>query len=86
MVSKICKADVGIRKATYTVTTNANGVVNVVAQAGIIPIGYIAPNNVVLSFFRANAYWYIRATNDNGAVFSNTEITFQMIYLNESFV
>lgn len=80
------KTDTGIRKASYTVTTNASGVVNVVSQAGIVPIGYIAPNNVILSFFRANAYWYIRATNDNGVVFANTEISFQLIYLNESFI
>lgn len=85
-VSTIKKTDVGIRKASYTVTTDANGVKNVVSQAGIIPIGYIAPNNVILSFFRANAYWYIRATNDNGVAFANTEISFQLIYLNESFI
>ena len=80
------KTDTGIRKASYTVTTNASGVVNVVSQAGIVPIGYIAPNNVILSFFRANAYWYIRATNDNGVAFANTEISFQLIYINESYI
>lgn len=85
-VSTIKKTDVGIRKASYTVTTDANGVKNVVSQAGIIPIGYIAPNNVILEFFRANAYWYIRAIKDNGSVWASTEITFQMIYLNEAFV